>query len=285
MNEKNAFPREPDRFYSGMHGRVPPAHGRRDQRTIQKENKKSKHSLFRVRRDTEGNKSPHASRAGACRARETFFHAFRKGSLTVEAAAAAPLFIFCVITLICMTDMYGLYVRQLLRLQVRAEQTGAEAATGSVIEITEPVEWDMPVFGPFTARVKIACRARVRPWTGRDPERNGSGDPDEGRMVYVTEHGQVYHTSAACTHIDLSVQAVSGSALPELRNADGGRYHACEKCVGSGQTGGIVFITEDGDCYHNSAACSGLKRTVHLVPISETGGLHICSRCQVLEGE
>ena len=269
---------------SGMHGRVPPAHGRSGHDSLQKNKKTIQYSLFQVRKNSKGNISPQASCADTGHARETFFHAFRKASLTVEAAAAAPLFIFCMIALICMTDMYGLYVSRLMSLQVRAEQAGAAAAAGPVIEISEPAEWNMPAFGPFNARVKIACRARVRPWTGRDPARNGSGDPDEGRMVYVAEHGQVYHTSAACTHIDLSLHAVSGSSIEELRNSDGGRYHACEKCVGSGQTGGTVFVTDDGDCYHNTAGCSGLRRTVHLVPADQTGGLHICSRCQAMEG-
>ncbi len=209
-----------------------------------------------------------------------FFHALRRGSLTVEASLAAPLFLFCMIALICMTDIYGLYVRQQIRLQEQAEMSGAAAVPGqAVIDLPRPAEWDVPGFGLFGGHVSIACRARVRAWTGRDLSRNEGTEPEEEQLVYVTEHGRVYHTDAACTHIDLSLHAADSGSLEHLRNTSGGRYHACEKCVGSGNVNAVVFITDEGDRFHNTASCSGLKRSVHLVPVTETGDLPLCSRC------
>ena len=246
--------------------------------------KKNFLALFQVHSVTTGVKSPQDSCDPIYCAKGPFFHALRRGSLTVEAALAAPLFLFCVIALICMMDMYGLYVKQLVNLQVQAEQAGAAAAavgTGpQVIDLCVPAEWTVPGFGVFGGHVRIACRARVRPWTGRDPSRSSGADPEADRLVYVTEHGRVYHTDSSCTHIDLSLHAVSSASLPDRRNADGGHYHACEKCVGSGGVQATVFITEEGDCYHNTAGCSGLKRSVHLVPLSEAGELPVCSRCR-----
>ncbi len=209
-----------------------------------------------------------------------FFRALRQGSMTVEAALAAPLFLICMVALICMTDMYGMYVRQLVRLQEQAEINGAAAAAGQdIVDLPGSFIWDVPGFGLFGGHARIACRARVRTWTGRDPARNEGCEEEGGRLVYVTEHGRVYHTDPACSHIDLSLHPADSGELEHLRNAGGSRYHACDKCVGHGTVNATVFITDDGDCFHNSAACSGLRRTVRLVTLEEAGSLPHCSRC------
>ena len=211
---------------------------------------------------------------------------WRLGSLTVEAAWSVPLFFLCVTSLICMMDIYGLYVKKMIRLQETVEKTGSVAGlTGaysgpSVIDLCEPVfykpEW-FPV--PIPGR-SIAVRGRVHAWTGRDPEENRElPSEEENRLVYVTEYGSVYHTHSECTHLELQIQRVPSVLVSGMRNAGGGRYHACEKCVGKGGMHGLVYITGEGDCYHNSSKCSGLTRKVHLVPASEADGMHICSRC------
>lgn len=220
--------------------------------------------------------------------RKVSFSVLRRGSMTAEAAGALPLFFLGVLSMICMMDLYGTFTEQVVKLQEQAE-TAAMAA--SAAGEYAPGVIDLPV--GFTYRpqwypealpgVRIAVRGRVHTWTGREP---GDGEPEEEtkqeKMVYVTEYESVYHTSAECTHLSLSVRAVGGDQVSRLRNEDGKAYHACDKCVGSGARNGTVYITQDGTHYHNAADCSGLTRSVRLVKESETEGLPLCSRCQKL---
>ena len=215
------------------------------------------------------------------------FSVFR-GSLTVEAALAVPLFFFCVITLVSMLEMYGIYVRELTVLQQKAEKEGiylAAVQSDAVTEIDLRTQVPFQIRGIplFQRTVRISVRARVRPWTGRRASDNGGQEEEGDHLVYVTDYHSVYHTSSRCTHLNLKVSSVSARGLAWKRNSYGARYHACEKCVGKGGKNAIVYITPDGDCYHNSSECSGLKRSTHLVPESEVKNLRKCSRCQALE--
>ena len=112
-------------------------------------------------------------------------------------------------------------------------------------------------------------------WTGYTP---GSftltGMAEE--IVYITEHGTVYHRDINCTYLNPSMRTVSASALAGERNRSGGIYKACELCGGTATS---YIITSYGDRYHTSASCSGLKRSISAVPISEAGGRAPCSKC------
>ena len=220
--------------------------------------------------------------------RKVSVSAVRSGSLTVEAAWAVPLFFLGVLSLIFMMELYGTYAEKTVRLQEQAETAAAYAslaggAAPPVIELWDRFTYRPRWYPDALPGVSLAVRGRVKPWTGRTAEESAQVQGETEEMVYVTDYESVYHTSSSCTHLALTVQAVSGSAAGRKRNVYGKRYHACDKCVGSGGKNTVVYITNEGDCYHNSAECSGLKRTTHLVRRSEAEGLPLCSRCSQME--
>lgn len=123
----------------------------------------------------------------------------------------------------------------------------------------------------------MSNRCQVKAWTGYVQPVEDRDGSNEDELVYITENGSVYHKSRQCSYLNLSIQEVNTSQLEMLRNADGGKYYACERCRGGKQE--IVFLTEDGTRYHTSLMCSGLKRTIYVVRRSEAGGRSACSRC------
>ena len=223
--------------------------------------------------------------------RRVFLSAVRAASMTVEAAAALPLFFLAVVSVICMMDLYGTFAEQVVKLQEQAETAGTWiSAAGehapSVIDLPVGFTYRPQWYPEVLPAVRIAVRGRVHAWTGRNlsEQKEVPKETEDEELVYVTEHESVYHTTAECTHLALSVEAVSGSRVGRMRNQDGKSYHACDKCAASGAKNSTVYITREGTHYHNDANCSGLTRTVRLVKKSETGDLHVCSRCQQLAG-
>lgn len=130
--------------------------------------------------------------------------------------------------------------------------------------------YPLAAFSPF----RLANRFCVHIWNGY----RISQDFKESAFVYVTEHGEVYHTSRDCTHLTLTVRQTSCTGLEDLRNQSGRRYTACGKCS-TGESGGNVFITEEGNHYHFSLSCSGLKRIVYMILEEQAAGYRMCSRC------
>lgn len=153
----------------------------------------------------------------------------------------------------------------------------------STVTLRADIFYTLPVgFGPWQT-ILLKNTASSGAWTGDDGNRgliSGEGGCEE--MVYITETESVYHTSASCTHIHLSIHAGTLSSVHNLKNAYGEIYESCSKCNGNASSG-TVYYTERGDCYHSDAGCSGLKRTVRLVKKSETEGKAMCTRCRQRE--
>lgn len=134
-----------------------------------------------------------------------------------------------------------------------------------------------PVIGiPGLGGIKIQQRARVRAWTGGKTGETGGGKaPEDGKQVYVTTTGSVYHRDRNCTHIRLSIHSGNLNQMEALRNEGGGKYYACSCYHGEGW----VYYTDTGDRYHGSLSCSSLKRGVIPVSSSQVENYRPCSRC------
>lgn len=141
----------------------------------------------------------------------------------------------------------------------------------------------------FTYRLKPACnffqykgyylvnRCRMRAWTGYDPS---DASNDEGRYVYITENGTVYHLTKTCSYLDLSIMPVSPEEAEKLHNVYGEKYSACKSCIkGKTDDSEQLFVTAMGSSYHSSLTCKGLRRTIRMVLLSEVEDMPACSRC------
>jgi hypothetical protein len=134
----------------------------------------------------------------------------------------------------------------------------------------------IPVIG--FKEFKVQSRYFGHAWTGYDISGGMKTERSEEEMVYVTEHGTVYHRDAGCRHLKIDVRSIPYDSLDTVRSADGSKYYPCEYCGGK-VGGGNVFVTDYGIRYHSSVSCPGLKRKIYTIPISEVGGRGPCSSC------
>lgn len=124
----------------------------------------------------------------------------------------------------------------------------------------------------------VEARYYGHAWTGYDLTSGFETEEKEEEMVYVTEHGEVYHRNIGCVHLQVKPQSVDFSEIKSLRNNDRKKYYPCEYCGGKIGAGN-VFITGYGEKYHSSVNCPGLKRKIYTIPLSEVGGRRPCSSC------
>ncbi len=128
-------------------------------------------------------------------------------------------------------------------------------------------------FYPF----RMANRYYGHLWTGFQLPLGADGGKVE--TVYVAETGEVYHVSASCTHLKLSIQEVTLQEALTERNGGGAQYVLCSLC-GDMPRMETVFITDEGECYHYTKECSGLKRTIYSMSREEAAEKYRpCMRC------
>lgn len=146
--------------------------------------------------------------------------------------------------------------------------TKPDANNRITIKVSFTTKFSIPLFPKITNSHAYEITQQV--YIG-DKDMNSEDDGEENQFVFVTDNRDVYHISRNCTHLLLSVRAVS---LDTVSN----QYTPCEFC-GDERPGGVVFVTDEGKKYHCSVNCSGLKRTVYRVKKNSIGGLPGCTRC------
>lgn len=208
----------------------------------------------------------------------------REGSASLEAALAAPVFLFFFGNLLILLLAYGTYSKNLIQLHQTGKALAAAACEQDGGEDIIRLRNSFVVKPAFPLALfpkgVVMNGCYLHKWNGYDLSRNGVGSDTEMQMVYVTKNGRVYHRDAGCSHLQLSIETVSCQEAAKARNQEGARYFPCERCgKGTEKNGGTVYITAEGNRYHGTLSCSGLKRTVYSVPLSRVGDLPPCSRC------
>lgn len=205
----------------------------------------------------------------------------KNASMTMEAAFVLPLFLFALMNVMSLIEIYRLQSDMNMKLH----QTAKEMAVMGVATDIAGEEECIDLVYPYKAKVFAASigfdefmlfsRMRTRAWTGYDNEAAQEDEKEE--TVFVTEYGEVYHMTKSCSYLKLSIRAVDLKYVGELRNANGECFYACEKC--GNKCTNTVFVTGYGNRYHSTLGCSGLKRIIKEIPISQVGSRTPCRKC------
>lgn len=152
---------------------------------------------------------------------------------------------------------------------------GAPEETG-MIDFIVSYRIKMPFIPGTVGTLQTAQRSRRAIWSGTLRWRKAE-DPEQEKLVYITEHGSVYHTSLECRYLHLKIRTIWANELREARNQAGRSYTPCERC-GKQLTAYCYYVTESGERYHTKMTCPALTRNIRTVPLKEVS-LPPCSSC------
>ena len=132
----------------------------------------------------------------------------------------------------------------------------------------------VPLFGELlgisTPVVQRSCR---RLWIGtpveKEEQEEEKEEKEEEPTVYVTENGRAYHGSQSCRVFKINPLLVLLSSVKELRNEEGSKYYACERCALGRDKQDLVWLTDFGNRYHHEQDCPSLKRMIIPLSLSE----------------
>ena len=244
--------------------------------------------------------------------------ACKNASMTIEAAAAVPLFFLAVLCLFYFMEVMTIRTSVRAGLQAAGKQAmqdayiltavtpaglekdivraiGAERLERSIVEggstgIHCEGSFLSPTTGIGTIRAKYKIRLPipmfgVPPVTYEESMRIKAWTGYEKEIFGKEDEGTVYITETGVVyHRDyhcthLDLSIRMAQASDiDLLRNGNGGKYYACEHCGGKSLGG-VYITDTGDRYHSSLSCGGLKRTVYAVPISEAAGKGACSRC------
>ena len=208
-----------------------------------------------------------------------------QASMCLEATLSFSFFLLFFLSIFSIIFLFLTYTENLAELQQQGKNTAAyayvtEGAFGDnekLIRLQKNPVIKSPVGLLRWSNCRLYVQCVVKPWTGYDVT-NAKKREEEDSIVYMTEHGSVYHKNRACTHLTLSIQAVAFYSLSGKKNMSGESYEVCEYCGKNGMIT-VVFVTSYGNKYHTSTKCRGLKRTIRSIPLTQVKGVDPCQKC------
>lgn len=242
----------------------------------------------------------------------------KKGSITIEAALAVPIFFFAVISLMYLMEIMSIQTAVRSGLQDAGKQAAAEAYA---ITVLVPSRVESDIVSSIGAE-RLERSIVVGGSSGIHCEQSYMS-PNTGIGELTAEYDvklpiPMFRVPAIAYRESMRIKAWTGYEKSGLGNeADdtvyvtetGIVYHRDYHCTHlelsihmaqaseldtlRNESGGkyhpcekcthgvgdAVYITDTGDRYHSSLSCSGLKRTVYAVKLSEVVGKGACSKC------
>ena len=217
------------------------------------------------------------------------------GSLTVEAAFSVTLFFLALFSLLYLFSLIFGVCRVQMRLASVAQQYecfGVKSGTiEGILKQSVLIQWDeekgicyvkqkkeFPFLGGQFFGISLYQQMRINDYKGKSMV---SSQESDGKYVYVTENGKVYHFDRGCVYLNPGIQSMRFSRVESQRNRSGGKYGSCKSCCKSKEITEktVVYITPYGDSFHTDKRCSGLKRTIRKILLSTAGNLPPCSKC------
>lgn len=274
---------------------------------IKKQNNKNNHYNFRCSislRRIWGKKRTFYTSSGG----------YQRGSLTVEAATAFPIFIFAFWIMLYGFKITELQAKVQYALNVTAEDmaaypdvksstaasafflTGLKSCNADVSFVSGT--WagfnlgksniqkkDSMIYLEVNYKIKLPQLLGIKftiPCIQSVCTRAFIGrslkEKDAGKIVYITTGQTVYHTNRQCSYLNLSIQKITEADFTKQGSRYLKQYTACSSCKNK-EGYGYIYITENGAKYHNTLVCKNLKRTIERIMLEEVNGRRLCSRC------
>ncbi len=142
------------------------------------------------------------------------------------------------------------------------------------LAVTYQVSTPIQILGVTSFR--MSNRFYGKAWTGYALLENE--EEKEENLVYVTEHGSVYHTTRECSYLKRLVVTVLTTEINNIRNETGLNYSICSLCKNA-PLGGEVYITAGGLRYHLQKNCTAITRMIFPIHIESASQYRPCNRC------
>lgn len=242
----------------------------------------------------------------------------KKGSITVEAAMAVPLFLFATVALLYLLEIMAIQTSIRAGMQYAGKVVAEEA---SCVTVLLPSEVEKDLISAIGAErlersVIVGGSSGIECGKSRISPRTGIGTICAEYQIRIPV--PFYQINKITKTESMKIKAWTGYEKEGLSFADdttvyitdtGTVYHKNYHCtyldlsihmvrkselselrsIDGGKyyaceyctdsVGNCIYVTNSGNRYHSSLSCSGLKRTIYAIPLSDALGKGACTRC------